>query len=172
MRLAYGAVQRKGTLDHLIEQLAERPAGGSIRRCWPRCGWGCYELLYLRGSPDYAVVADAVELAKANGARRPWPRQRGAAPRRARRTRRAAGALTDDTPQQAADQALPSEWIARLWWDALGAEQARALMACDNEPGEVALRANTLVTDAPTLAEQLPVRDPPRSGDPRGAGAG
>src|ERR1700728_3342862 len=25
MRLAYGAVQRKGTLDHLIEQLAGRP---------------------------------------------------------------------------------------------------------------------------------------------------
>src|ERR1700677_4871345 len=25
MRLAYGAVQRKGTLDHLIEPLAERP---------------------------------------------------------------------------------------------------------------------------------------------------
>ena len=28
---------------------------------------GLYELLYLRGSPDYAVVADAVELAKAQG---------------------------------------------------------------------------------------------------------
>ena len=26
MRLAYGTVQRKGTLDHLIEQLAERAA--------------------------------------------------------------------------------------------------------------------------------------------------
>ena len=31
-------------------------------------------------------------------------------------------------------------------------------MACDNEPGEVALRANTLVTDAAALAQQLPVR--------------
>ena len=40
------------------------------------------------------------------------------------------------------------EWIARLWWERLGAEEARALMACDNEPGELALRANTLVTDA------------------------
>src|SRR5271167_2209925 len=27
MRLAYGAVQRKGTLDHLIERLAERSPG-------------------------------------------------------------------------------------------------------------------------------------------------
>ncbi len=30
-------------------------------------------------------------------------------------------------------------------------------MACDNEPGEVALRANTLLTDAATLAGELPV---------------
>ena len=28
-------------------------------------------------------------------------------------------------------------------------------MACDNEPGELALRANTLVTDAATLAAEL-----------------
>ncbi len=34
-------------------------------------------------------------------------------------------------------------------------------MAYDNEPGEVALRANTLVTDAPTLAGELPVRTHP-----------
>ena len=28
-------------------------------------------------------------------------------------------------------------------------------MACDNEPGELALRANTLVTDAATLSAEL-----------------
>ena len=48
------------------------------------------------------------------------------------------------------------EWIARLWWEELGAAQARALMAADNEPGEVALRANTLVTDAADLAARCP----------------
>jgi 16S rRNA (cytosine967-C5)-methyltransferase len=55
------------------------------------------------------------------------------------------------------------EWIARLWWEELGAPQARALLAFDNEPGELALRANTLLTDAQALAGELPVashRDP------------
>jgi 16S rRNA (cytosine967-C5)-methyltransferase len=42
-----------------------------------------------------------------------------------------------------------------MWWQLLGADDARALMAFDNEPGEVALRANTLVTDASTLAREL-----------------
>src|SRR3712207_8576168 len=37
------------------------------------------------------------------------------------------------------------EWLARMWWDALGADEARALMRRDNEPAESAVRVNTLV---------------------------
>jgi 16S rRNA (cytosine967-C5)-methyltransferase len=65
------------------------------------------------------------------------------------------GALADTTPEQAALKHSHPEWIARLWWQELGATAARALMAFDNEPAEVALRANTLVIDAPALAAKL-----------------
>ncbi len=37
-RLAYGAVQRRGTLDAAIERLAGRAARRSTRRCSPACG--------------------------------------------------------------------------------------------------------------------------------------
>ena len=37
----------------------------------------------------------------------------------------------------------------RRWWEELGPEATRALLAVDNEPGELALRINTLVTDEP-----------------------
>jgi 16S rRNA (cytosine967-C5)-methyltransferase len=163
MRLAYGAVQRKGTLDHLIAQLAERPPGRLDPPVLAALRLGLFELLYLRGAPDYAVVADAVELTKAEG--RAGHGLVNAVLRRATREGSDAliGDLRDDTPEQAAVKHSHPEWIARLWWQALGAEQARALMACDNEPGEVALRANTLVTDATALAAQLAVathRDP------------
>jgi len=154
MRLAYGAVQRKGTLDHLIERLAERPPGRLDPRVLAALRLGLYELLYLRGSPDYAVVADAVELAKAQG--RAGHGLVNAVLRRAAREGPALlDALTDDTPERAAIKHSHPEWIARLWWAELGAGEARALMASDNEPGELALRANTLVTDAPTLAAEL-----------------
>ena len=63
--------------------------------------------------------------------------------------------LCDDTPEHAAVMHSHPDWIAREWWDQLGAEDARALMAAGNEPSEVALRANTLVTDAPTLVAEL-----------------
>ena len=36
--------------------------------------------------------------------------------------------------QQAAVKHSHPEWIARLWWEQLGASDARALMAYDNEP--------------------------------------
>jgi 16S rRNA (cytosine967-C5)-methyltransferase len=158
MRLAYGAVQRSGTLEHLIEQLSERPAAQLDPPLLAALRLGLYELVYLRGAPDYAVLADAVELAKAHA--RAGHGLVNAVLRRATREGpdTLLAALTDDTPEHAAVKHSHPEWIVRLWWQALGPEQARALMAYDNEPGELALRANTLITDAATLAAELPVR--------------
>jgi 16S rRNA (cytosine967-C5)-methyltransferase len=158
MRLAYGAVQRKGTLDHLIEQLAERPVAALDPPLLAALRVGLYELLYLRGAPDYAVVADTVELAK-TGARGGHGLVNAVLRRAAREGPDALlAALSDANPEQAAIKHSHPEWIARLWWDALGAEDTRALMAADNEPLEVALRANTLVNNADDLATRLPVR--------------
>jgi 16S rRNA (cytosine967-C5)-methyltransferase len=159
MRLAYGAVQRKGTLDHLIGALAGRPVGRLEEPVLAALRLGLYELLYLDGSPDYAVVGDAVELAKTHA--RGGHGLVNAVLRRAAREGSDAllGALTDETAEQAAVKHSHPEWIARLWWEELGADEARALMAYDNEPGEVALRANTLVTDVHALAQALVAGD-------------
>jgi 16S rRNA (cytosine967-C5)-methyltransferase len=158
MRLAYGSVQRRGTLDHLIERLADRPAARLDPAVLAALRLGLYELLYLRSAPDYAVVADAVELARASGSA--GHGLVNAVLRRAGREGAGSllGALGDDTPERAAIKHSHPEWIARLWWQALGADQARALMALDNEPAELALRANTLVTRVDALARELPAR--------------
>jgi 16S rRNA (cytosine967-C5)-methyltransferase len=160
MRLAYGTIQRRGTLDHLIERLAGRPAGRLDAPVLAALRLGLYELLWLSGAPDHAVVADSVELAKLHSP----PTRTGhglvnAVLRRAARegATRLLGDLRDDTPEQAAIAHSHPQWIARLWWEELGAENARALMAYDNEPGELALRVNTLHADPPTVASELGV---------------
>ena len=153
-RLSYGAVQRRGTLDHLIALLAGREPSRLDGPVLAALRLGAYELLYLGGSPDYAVVADSVQLAKEHG--RAGHGLVNAVLRRAAREGPALlAALSDETPEQAAIKHSHPEWIARLWWRELGAAQARALMAQDNEPAELALRANTLVMDAPELAVRL-----------------
>lgn len=158
MRLSYGAVQRAGTLDHLIGRLAERPVAALDAPLTAALRLGLYELLYNRSAAHHAVVHDAVALAKTHA--RAGHGLVNAVLRRALREGPEAllASLSDRTPEQAAVMHSHPEWIARLWWDALGAEEARALMAADNEPLEVALRANTLVTDAPALARALGVR--------------
>jgi 16S rRNA (cytosine967-C5)-methyltransferase len=156
MRLAYGAVQRRGTLDYLIGHLAERSPNRLDAPILAALRLGLYELLYLSGAPDHAVVSDAVELAK-TGARGGHGLVNAVLRRGTREGATLLDELSDGTPELAAVKHSHPEWIARLWWEQLGADDARALMAADNEPGEVALRANTLITDAATLAEELPV---------------
>jgi 16S rRNA (cytosine967-C5)-methyltransferase len=157
MRLAYGAIQRRLTLDHMIERLAQRPAERLDPPLLAALRLGLYELLYLSGAPDRAVVADCVELAKTGlGAGHGLV---NAVLRRAAREGATAllGALPEDTPERAAVAHSHPEWIARLWWRELGRSEALALMAADNEPGELALRVNTLCADPSTIAAELTV---------------
>ncbi len=163
MRLAYGTIQRRGTLDHLIEHLASRPAARLDAPLLAALRLGLYELLYLSGAPDRAVVADCVELAKTQ--RSSGHGLVNAILRRAARegAGKLLGALREDTPEQAAIAHSHPPWISRLWWQELGPKDTRALMACDNEPGELALRVNTLCAKAADVALAL---DAPTHRDP------
>lgn len=155
MRLAYGAIQRKFTLDHAIERLTARPVERLDAAVLAALRLGLYELLYLSGAPDRAVVADAVELAKL--ARSPGYGLVNAALRRAAREGASVllGDLAQDTPERAAVMHSHPQWLARMWWEQLGCEQARALMRADNEPSELALRVNGLRGDAASVAREL-----------------
>lgn len=163
MRLSYGAIQRRGTLDHLIERLSDR----SLQRLDPAVvvalRVGLYELLHLQGAPDRAVVDDSVELAK-QGSRGGHGLVNAVLRRAAREGAQALlGGLHDDTPEHAAVKHSHPEWVARLWWSQLGPDEARALMAADNEPGEVALRVNSLRAETEVVAGSLEVS---HHGDP------
>ena len=53
----------------------------------------------------------------------------------------------DSTPEAAAVAHSAPLWLARMWWEELGAEAARSLLAACNEPAEVAMRVDTLRGD-------------------------
>jgi len=143
-RLAYGAVQRRGTSDAAIERLAERPAGRLDPPLQAALRVGLYELVFADGTPDHAAVDQAVELVKRAGAAHAAGLV-NAVMRRAAREREAlvAELLGDDsTPERAAIAHSAPLWLARMWWEELGAESARSLLVACNEPAEVAMRVD------------------------------
>ena len=167
MRLAYGAVQRKATLDHLIETLAGRPVARLDPLVLAALRLGLYQLAFLDRVPAHAAVGESVELVKREspgGAKLVNAVLR----RGAREAAALLAALDDSTPAGAALVHSHPEWIAALWWDALGPEVARALMAAGNAPAEAALRVNTLRADPAELAPRLPVASHPAPGLPEG----
>ncbi|MEA2291082.1 MAG: rRNA (cytosine967-C5)-methyltransferase [Solirubrobacteraceae bacterium] len=167
MRLAYGAVQRRATLDALITELSGRPLERLEPAVVAALRLGVFQLAYLDRVPAHAAVSESVELAKADS--RAGAGLVNAVLRRAAHEARAwVEALPDDTPAAAALAHSHPLWIAELWWDALGPEAARALMAADNLPAEAALRANTLRTTPAELLAALPVAARPAPGLPEG----
>ena len=104
---------------------------------------GLYELLFADGTPDHAAVDQAVELVKIAKAAHAAGFVNAVLRRAAReREELTADLLGDDsTPEAAATAHSAPLWLARMWWEELGAEAARALLAACNEPAEVAMRA-------------------------------
>jgi 16S rRNA (cytosine967-C5)-methyltransferase len=152
MQLAYGTVQRRLSLDHLIERLA-RPVGELDARTLAALRLGLYQLAFLDGVAAHAVVGESVELAK--GPEGGGHKLVNAVLRRA--TRELPALPADDTPAGAAVAHSYPLWLVELWWERFGADTTRALLRAGNAPGELALRANTLVTTAADLAAALPV---------------
>jgi 16S rRNA (cytosine967-C5)-methyltransferase len=142
-RLTYGSVQRRGTSDAAIERLSGRamrlldpPVAAALRL-------GLYELLFADGTPDHAAVDQAVELVKIAKASHASGFVNAILRRAAREREVLTTALLEDdsTPEAAAVAHSAPLWLALMWWEELGAEAARSLLATCNEPAEVAMRA-------------------------------
>jgi len=153
-RLAYGSVQRRGTADAAIERLAGRamrlldpPVAASLRL-------GLYELLFADATPDHAAVDQAVELVKIAKAGHASGFVNAILRRAARERAELTEALLgdDSTPAAAAVAHSAPLWLARMWWEELGGEAARSLLAACNEPAEVAMRAASAAARADLVA--------------------
>jgi 16S rRNA (cytosine967-C5)-methyltransferase len=142
-RLAYGAVQRRGTTDALIERFCDRPVEELDPPLLAALRLGLFELVFSAAAPDYAAVDQAVELAKGSaGGRRGAGLVNAVLRRAAREHRSALGGLAGRNPESAALVHSYPTWIAHKWWDELGPERAESLLAAGNEPTETGLRAN------------------------------
>ncbi len=139
-RLAYGAVQRSRTLDHAIETLGKRP----VRKLDPpvraALQLGAYQLAFMDGVPRYAAVNESVELVRHARLERAVPFANAVLRRLADGARVLCESLPEETAHEAALRHSYPDWVAETWWEELGPDGARALMAAQNEEPETAVR--------------------------------
>ncbi len=156
-RLAYGAVQRRGTLDAAIDRLADRPLRKLDPPVLAALRLGMYELLFADGTPDHAAVDQAVELAKKARAAHAAGLVNAVLRRAAREREALVESLIgdDSTPEAAAAAHSAPLWLAQMWWQQLGPDGARSLLAACNEPAELAFRVNTLKTTPAVVLAKL-----------------
>ncbi|MGN6274949.1 MAG: 16S rRNA (cytosine(967)-C(5))-methyltransferase RsmB [Solirubrobacterales bacterium] len=156
-RLAYGAVQRRGTSDVAIERLAGRSTRLLDPPVLAALRLGLYELLFADATLDHAAVDQAVELVKSAGA----GHAAGFANAILRRAVRERAQLTadllgdDNTPATAAVARSAPQWLAEMWWRELGEEAARGALAACNERAEVAMRVNPLRGEREAMLARL-----------------
>ncbi len=166
-RLAYGAVQRRRTLDWLIDGALDRPAAlepavRDILRI------GAYEIAFSDGAPDHAVVDQAVRQARAlRGPKARSSARAGVVNAVMRRIATDAGTrlaqLEGGGATTAALRYSMPDWIAERLVHSLGAEDAMRVMEAADEPAESAVRWNPLRGPRAGLEAELPEgwhRDP------------
>ena len=90
----------------------------------------------MGGAAEHAAVNENVELAKQARAARAGL-VNAVLRRGAREGPAILAGLDDESPEAAAVLHSVPGWLASIWWDELGADEARALLRVVNEPGGV-----------------------------------
>jgi 16S rRNA (cytosine967-C5)-methyltransferase len=167
MRMAYGTVQRRATLDHVAGRLLRPPLSDLDPEVLAALRLGLFQLLFLDTVPDHAAVGESVELAKPGSPG--GARLVNAVLRRAARDGHGLIAeLDDDRAESAAVAHSVPEWLAEMWWRELGEAEARALLRAINDPPESAIRVNSLVGSVDQVSQSLPVPHHPAAELPEG----
>jgi 16S rRNA (cytosine967-C5)-methyltransferase len=140
-RLAFGTVQRMRTLDHAIETLGKRP----VRKLDPpvraALRLGAYQLGYTEVAA-HAAVNESVELVRRARLERAVAFTNAVLRRLSNGIAPLLASLGEDTPEEAALKHSYPDWVAELWWNELGRDEALALMRAQNEPPERVVRLN------------------------------
>jgi 16S rRNA (cytosine967-C5)-methyltransferase len=158
--LAYGAVQRRGTSDAIVGGYSKKPGQRPVPEAMAALRLGLFELLFTRDAAGYAIVDQSVSLTRAAGAGHAAGFVNAMLRRALREKDSLEARLKDEsTPKAAAFAHSAPLWLANMWWQELGAERARTLLAAANRPSERAFRVNLDRIDRRSLIGRLAADD-------------
>lgn len=153
--LAYGTIRLRARLDFLLGQLLARPLAKLPVLIRNLLRLSLYQLESLPDVAPYAVVDEAVTLAKQAG----FTGFTGLVNAVLRGFMRKREALVLPGPEDPAACLATTlshpAWLAERWLNRLGPAEALALAMADNRPAAVVLRVNTLRITCAGLVERL-----------------
>lgn len=142
-RLAFGSVQRRGTADAIVARLSRKGGRRPDPPVLAGLRLGVFELLFADATPDHAAVNQAVELVRQAGATHAAGFVNALLRRVLRERESIETWLADDsTPERAAVAHSIPDWLAKMWFEELGPERARSVMAAANRPPVRSVRVN------------------------------
>lgn len=136
-RLVYGTLARQRSLDHTIEAFAARPSSRIDPLVRIALRLGLFQMEFLDRVPDHAAVATSVDLVA-----RSAKSAKGFVNALLRRAQREGLVQPPDGPEVRRLGVLHShpDWLVEMWIRELGAAEAEALMAANNDAAPTCYR--------------------------------
>lgn len=153
-RLLYGVIERRLTLDYLLNKTASTPVKMMTPAIREILRVGVYQLVYMDKTPAFAAIDEAVGQTRRFGCGRLSGFVNGVL----RQVQRDSARLLEELPST--DKGLemrfsiPRAWI-RAWRDAYGEELLEKLLSSINEAPPSYIRVNTCATSVVAFCEQL-----------------
>ncbi len=149
--LVNGAVKAKGTLDYVLGKMVNRPLQKLEPVIYCILHLGLYQIFYTDRIPDSAACNESVNLAKkfshkgtdkfVNGVLRSALRQKEL--------------LWENIQNDTSLCLCHPRWLVERWRKRFGDEETKALCCWDNEPANLCLRVNTLMTTRDAFLQDL-----------------
>ncbi len=156
--LVYGCLRWQGKINWIINNFSRRKLSLEVLLT---LRLGVYQLLFLNKVPSYAVVDEAVNLARRLGQGRAAGFVNGVLRRIEREQEKIIfPSLEEDPIEHIASVYSHPKWMAERWLKRFGREEARELCAANNQIPPLSLRTNILRISREELFHHLGRRTP------------
>ena len=149
--ILYGTLQHKLTLEYYV-----RPFIKTKLRRWQRYLLliSIYQLEYLDRVPDFAVINEAVEIAKERGGLQAGKQINGILRAYLRGERPNIDDIKNDAARLSLKYSMP-KWLVKHWFKHYSTEQTERIISSLNEKPQMYLRVNKKLIDRDNLIEIL-----------------
>lgn len=153
--LVYGTISWRDRLDYAVQQYSKNPIHKLDPWVLVLLRLSFYQLLFLERVPSYAVVNEAVNIAKRRGHKGISNFVNGMLRSYLRDPKKAEIPDHLDPIQRISLKHSHPKWLVERWIQQFGEKRTEEICVANNEPSSISIRVNSLKTDKNALLHKL-----------------